>query len=304
MKLYYTGVLKEGEPQANPVLSLGGYVSSSPLPNGSINNLFGGISQYGKEKQLRQVRAIVLRNETGATATPTVWYENISSEPITNYRFGFVMLAQDECGWYMERIGSGDALPINATLINPNTEVNAVALPPMANNAYIGIWVERTYNRKAIADSQSCENMLAKWESSNEYQVSTIQFVADVANSLDGKSFNLDTKEERYMIWFSTGAGATQPTSVGREPIRVTIATNDTATDVANKVNNQLGLLIVPRGEVESTVNADTVTITSSEYGSFQMPADVDAGITATKTVDGTFNGMEGVENLKFSISY
>lgn len=304
MKFYYTGVNKEGAVQTSPGSSLGGHVSSSALPNGSINNLFGGISQYSKDQKSKQVRAIVLKNELGAVASPQIWYDNLSSEPITNYRFAFVALAQDACGWYMETIGSEDAMPLNANFINPNTEVNKIQLPAMSIDGYIGVWVERTYNAKAINNAQSCDNLLAKFDSTNTYQVSTIQTPADVADSLDGKHFNLNTKTEDYTFWFSTGAGATAPTVVGRQLIKITLATGDAASVVATKLNNQIELLLTPRGEVETTIATDTVTVTASEYGAFPIPVDVDSGVTVVAVTAGTYNGLETVEDMQISISY
>lgn len=304
MKLYYTGSEKGNLPQTSPLTSLGGYVSSTPLPNGSLNNLFGAISQYGKEKMIRQVRAIVLKNETGATATPNIWYDMISSEPITNYRFAFVTLAQNDCGWYMESIAQGDALPINATFIDPRTEVNKVAMPAMANNSYLGIWIERTYNPTAVESSSSCENLISKFETTNAYQVSTIKFPADSSNSLDGKYFLLNTKNDKLAIWFSTGAGATQPTVTGRELIKVTIATNETAANVTLKVLNQLNLLLTPRGEMSFTSSGPVITATATQYGSFPIPVNVNAGVIVTAVTSGTFNGLETIEDMQMSISY
>lgn len=304
MRIYYTGSEKEGLPQENPALSLGGYVSGSLLPNGAINNLFGGISQYGKEKMIRQVRAVVLKNESGVNVDASIWYDNVSVEPITNYRLAFVALASDDCGWFMEAIDAGDALPINAVFINPKTSINSVTLPTIPTDGYIGIWVERTYNEKAIADSQTCQALLEKFKSENEYQVSSMQFTADVSDSLDGTSFNLDTVKGKYMFWFTTGAGALQPATSNREVIRVTVPTDASADAVAMAVNGQIELLLLGNGEISSTIDTNTVTITSSLFGSFPIPADVDSGMIPLLTTAGTFNGLETLENMELSISY
>lgn len=304
MRLYYTGADKEGGVQENPALSLGGYVSGSLLPNGSINNLFGAISQYSKERQIKQVRAVVLKNETGGNVDTQVWYENISSDPITNYRLAFAALAENECGWFMESIDAGDSSPLSATFINPLTQANAVTLPTIPDGGYMGIWIERTYNSIAIAKSQTCQNLLEKFDTENVKQVSSIQFVADVADSLDGKYFNFDTAASKYSIWFSTGAGALQPTVSGRELIKVTIGTGDTADAVAAAVKTQFDLLIASRGEITTTIDTDTVTITSEPYGAFPVPVDVDAGVTVTAITSGTFNGLEMIEDMALTFSY
>lgn len=304
MRLFYTGAEKEGNVQESAPISLGSYVSGSPLPNGAINALFGGISQYSKEKSIRQVRAVVLKNETGSIQTPTVWYDNVSSEPITNYRFAFVTLSQDECGWFMEKIGQGDALPINAIFIDPKTSANAVSLGAMAIDGYMGIWIERTYNPKAVSDSMTCENLLAKHNTTNVYQVSTIETVADVADSLDGKYFHIDTDSEQYTFWYTTGAGAVAPSVVGRQLVSISINTGDTADAVATATDLQINTILTPRGEVSSSVALNVITLTATVYGSFPIPVDVDAGVTVTATTAGTSDGLETVEEIEFSIQY
>lgn len=304
MRLFYTGAEKEGETQESAPVSLGSYVSGSPLPNGAINALFGGISQYSKEKSIRQVRAIVLKNETGSIQNPTVWYDNVSNEPITNYRFAFVTLAQDSCGWYMEKIDQGDSLPINATFIDPKTSANAVALPAMAVDGYMGIWIERTYNPKAVADSMTCENLLAKHNTENVYQVSTIETVADVADSLDGKYFNIDTESEQYTFWYTTGAGASAPSVVGRQLVSISINTNDTADAVATATDLQINTILTPRGEVSSEVALNVITLTATVYGVFPIPSDADAGVTVVAVTTGTSSGLETIEEIEFTIQY
>lgn len=303
MRLFFTGASKGDEPQPSPSLSLGGYVSSSPLPNGAINNLFGSISQYGKELKSKEVRAIVLKNETLAITNPTLFYDNVSEEPITNYRFAFVTLAEDECGWYMERISQGDSLPINATFIDPRTESNAVSLGAIPVGGYMGIWVERTYNVAGINTADSCENLLAKFDLADVYQISSIQFPADASDSLNDTYFLFDTLNESYAIWYDTGAG-TAPEVTGKNLIKVSISTDDTAADVAAKTLAQMNIVISSRGEIALAIETDTITVTSNLYGPFPIPVNVDAGVTPTLITLGVNKVTESVEDMQLTISY
>ena len=63
MRLFYTGATEYLEPQNSPRLSIGGFVSSSPLPNDILNGIFGSISDYKAVNGLKEVRGVVLKNE-------------------------------------------------------------------------------------------------------------------------------------------------------------------------------------------------------------------------------------------------
>lgn len=69
MMLYLTGaqtsLVKSGgdSPQNDVNQSLGGYVSSSPVPNGAINEIFDLISSYTLEKKVPETLAFALVNE-------------------------------------------------------------------------------------------------------------------------------------------------------------------------------------------------------------------------------------------------
>ena len=74
MMLYLTGAqssLRKSEtnPQPDPSLSLGGYISSSPVPSGSLNSIFDAISSYTKENGLKETLAFGLINNSEETFT-------------------------------------------------------------------------------------------------------------------------------------------------------------------------------------------------------------------------------------------
>lgn len=304
MRLYFTGTQKEGDSQTEPRLSTGGYISGSEIPNASLNNLFGEMSQYTLEKQVVEYRAVALKNTTGAAvALSKLFYDNVSNNPLVNIRMAVVTLAQDSCGWYMERTPSINAKPINAVFVDNRGLSNAIDMPNINNEEYIGIWIERSFNMAAITDSLSCATLIAAFEAEPIVQVSTIETVADVADSLNNTYWLLDTPKNKFFIWYDTGTGVI-PTIPNREPIKVTIVTGDTADDVASKTSAQLNSILTPRGELTSVAASNVITITNILPGPSLSPAPGTSGFTTAIVTQGSSGGQEKVEDIALTISW
>lgn len=95
MKLYYTGAPIANMVQENPNQSLGGCKSSTGVPNGRKNSLFSDIATEQLNNGDRDIRGLILKNETGNTVNSITAYfqpdytgvtnldlSNIVSEPI------------------------------------------------------------------------------------------------------------------------------------------------------------------------------------------------------------------------------
>ena len=67
MRFYYTGAINFDGSQENQNASLGGYKSSSFVPNSRKNALFSEISYQEQKNGSDEIRGVVLKNETGAT---------------------------------------------------------------------------------------------------------------------------------------------------------------------------------------------------------------------------------------------
>ena len=76
MIFYYTGSEFYNAVQNNVEKSIGGYLSSSQVPNQSLNNVFSDISKISKEQGLVETKAIVLKNTTGTDVTNVNLYQN------------------------------------------------------------------------------------------------------------------------------------------------------------------------------------------------------------------------------------
>lgn len=304
MILLFTGAKDEELPQPEPRLSIGGYISNSPVPNGSLNNLFGEISQYTLEKQVIEYRGIALKNTTNATITGAkLFYENLSNDPLVNIRMAVTTPAQDACGWFIEKVANINSRPLNATFVDNRTLPNAIDLPAINPGGYIGIWIERSFNSAAIATALSCSALFAAFLAVPVNQISTVTTVADVADSLNNTYWYLDTPQNKFVVWYDTGTGA-MPNIPDREPIRVVIATGDTADDVALKTMNQLNSLLTPRGEVSATVLVNVITITNIIAGPSAAPTAQTSGFTMAVTTVGVTGGAETVEDIALTVSW
>jgi len=108
-------------------------------------------------------------------------------------------------------------------------------------------------------------------------QVQQIDTIADVADSLDGTHFLINTarNEIKYYVWFSTGAGAPDPLVSGRVGLKVEITTGDTADDVALALGQSLGNV-----GFQISVSTNQVEVTWDKNGDADDASDVDTGFT------------------------
>ncbi len=106
-------------------------------------------------------------------------------------------------------------------------------------------------------------------------EIQTITTVADVANSLNGTYFNIQSAQDRglYYVWFKTSSGAvSDPAPAGRTGIRVDIATGATASQVATeirtKINTDFSDVFTASGS-----SADVI-LTNYEFGDVTAASD------------------------------
>lgn len=119
-------------------------------------------------------------------------------------------------------------------------------------------------------------------------QSTTITTNADVANSLDGKYFYLNTAndETNYYVWFKTVAG-TDPAISGKTGIKVQLATNDSAITVATKLANKLSEYPVPFVASNLAGTSNIVTVTNNAYGFTTATTDVNTGFAFSAAASG-----------------
>jgi hypothetical protein len=138
--LFYTGADDNNKAQSDAGRSLGGYISFSQIPNGSINNLFPAINREYFQRGIIDVRLIAFQAPTNMTAA-SIWTEKGA---LSAYNIAVVTPAQDSCNHPLfEKIATPNSLPYQATLSSHETEANKLTIGNLTSGAWIGIWIQR-----------------------------------------------------------------------------------------------------------------------------------------------------------------
>ena len=177
MKLFYTGAAKFDFPQADAIRSLGGYISATEIPNGSLGNLFGDLSKLTVQQGKPEIRVIAIKNTDVANKTGLkCWftYPNDGGDPAVDtndceFEVGFAIPAPDDCGDLMtEKIPNIYAVPYNITLVAGKTsEATALALGTLDAGDYLCIFIRRKIKASAQA-GKSDDDLLAIFEGTIE----------------------------------------------------------------------------------------------------------------------------------------
>jgi len=153
MRLYYTVASTTDDRQTKAGNSLGGFRSSTMLPNGTFDNLFGEISMLTIQRgDIPQYIGLILRNETGAEVTDIEMWFDFPENLYSNVKVSAVAL---NANGYMECLPNINSRPLMADFVEANGEANAVGLGALPIDGAIGLWFERTLNLEDIKRIQS-----------------------------------------------------------------------------------------------------------------------------------------------------
>lgn len=250
MRLYYTGSTEPLGKQSNPLLSLGGYISSTPLENVSDGNLFPSLSQNELTTKSIQTRMLVLKNETGGTQVVNLYYENLN-DSIAYYKMALVAPAIDSCNnKYFEKIDNLNSVPVSASFTD-NRAGNALTFS-MAADLYIGVWIQRvTLPNKGKA--------LLTCDSLNSFFIGVNDVPSDEENvavwSIPSLISNSYFTFGGVAIIIHDGAG--NPITInGYESMVVKYMVGDSIATVDGLIQDKIDSILVPRGEVVRDGNA------------------------------------------------
>lgn len=145
LKLFYTGAAKFNKPNLDASKSLGGYISSSEVPNAFLGNLFGELSRYTIKEGRPEVRCFAIKNTDIAIKTGVKAFFTYPVDNACTYEIGFSPALADNCGdLYTEALNSIYSKPYSVTFHAGKVgSVNALALPNLDPNMYLIIWVRR-----------------------------------------------------------------------------------------------------------------------------------------------------------------
>jgi len=305
MRLFFTGAKVFLGVQINPTLSLGGLISSSPVPNDAINAVFGSISEYQASNGLKEVRALVLKNETGADVNNIkIWYENNSAESISNFKMGLVTVGVDACGdVFLEKIQNAQTSPIYASLTDNRNEPNSIIIPTLLQDEYIGLWIERSINTSAVKKYNSCDNLYAKHILEEKPHIQELTVIPDNNGSLSGTYFFINSKKERFYIWYDNGS-TINPNIAGREGVKISILDNDTDLIIALKTKAQLDLILNQRGLFNISINTNILTIETIDNGIVNDISVETTNFSSNTTQTGASSQSNQVEEINLFINF
>lgn len=183
MQLLYTGASKQGMIQINPDTSLGGFVSSSQIPNDTSSNIFSVASLLAIQNKRREVKMIAFKNNDGDTDNDLTFKFAIEDDSICKYKIAFVSPTVTDDGSCFEQIINAAALPYYATFIDIVNE-QEINITSLANGAYLGMWLMREFNYDSDdLKKKTCVDWLAILEAGTQDQE---------PNQLERFSFTLD----------------------------------------------------------------------------------------------------------------
>lgn len=184
MRFLYTGASAYNTKQDNPLLSLGGYISNTIVPNDRINNLFSDISYVGFLNKSQECKAFILENETGITAHNVRIGYKYPTNRIFKMEVAFVGL-NPSAPQQIERIPSSFDAPYYAEFVEANIDTdddpdNSVDIGNLVAGGRIAVWFKRNIIEPATIDdyftyykqlSQNPENTSKKIQLIIKYQI-------------------------------------------------------------------------------------------------------------------------------------
>jgi hypothetical protein len=142
MQLLYSGAEAPNKQQTDPNKSLGGYVSSSQIINGKLNNLFAPITKEDVKNNRTSTRLVVFKNDNSIKTNFKVFTTHTA---LATYQVAAVSPGLDSLSNpIFELIQDEQGIPYQATLSSCDTLPNALIIGTIAANTIIGIWIKRT----------------------------------------------------------------------------------------------------------------------------------------------------------------
>ncbi len=155
MILVYTGAPQAGASNIVADLSLGGYPSTTAVPNGRLANLFPAISKSDVEKGRSVIRMIALKNTTGADVTGVSIYSTTAGKKV-KLKIAAVGAAVDSNNNpVFEQVSDSGSLPFQAVLAEHEGANNAIDVGTISNGSFVGIWIQREINPLSFPEFHS-----------------------------------------------------------------------------------------------------------------------------------------------------
>lgn len=155
LRLYYSGSRTYLGTQGKKELSLGGFPSSTVVPNDQQGNLFSSITPYAIQNELREVVALILKNESDSELSNIEFYFSVPENAVGKFQIAAVALSLDSKNQYlMEEISNNQSLPYGSEFHEATGAENAVSLGPLGANKMLGLWIKREIEATVKTDDQ------------------------------------------------------------------------------------------------------------------------------------------------------
>ena len=160
MKIYYSGASLPNQPQAIPDQSLGGFLSSTIVPQGVSSNIFDPLSSYALQKGKVDVRGLFLINDDTVTVNNLSLYIVYPADLVGIIKVEFAAVTANNNN-QIENISSGNSSPYYATFVENTDPANpTILINSLAAGGVIGFWLRRTIN---ASPAPSCDTLYAAY---------------------------------------------------------------------------------------------------------------------------------------------
>lgn len=198
MKIVYSNASKPNLPQTDPGKSLGGYLSNTPILNGSLNNLFPIVSNQSLNNLPFEVRMIGLKNDSTRTYSTISLTFTVQTDSIFKYSFAISEPTEDDCGDLYEILQGSRSLPYYSEFIEITSGTTYELDSSILTSKSLGLWLKRDFkaekkNKVSAFNTDECllwkekyDTFLAETSDDTEQDVDT--FSISLSYSLEESS--------------------------------------------------------------------------------------------------------------------
>lgn len=148
MRFLYTGAKIFNDKQDNYLLSLGGFISSTIVPNDRLNNIFSDISYLSFTNNTTECKALILENVSGVIVQNVRLGYKYPTNKIFKMEIAAVALSVSS-PQQIEKIANSTDIPYyanfaEAMISQDETTDDSINIGNLANNARIAIWFKKS----------------------------------------------------------------------------------------------------------------------------------------------------------------
>lgn len=169
MQVFYTGSSNGNFAQQNPSSSLGGYISTTRVPNNRDSNIFGPIAYLDWKEQEETTLALGLYNETSSPLNNFKVWVTLEDGSFIDIDLGLSASSTDSKGVFIESIQSSDSLPFIDIFEGIYSENDALQLASIPAQSYYGLWLTRRI-KNSLKDQFSDTILEQNFNNNTEWQ--------------------------------------------------------------------------------------------------------------------------------------